>query len=224
MPRQIYPKFNQPPSCEGCPLYKVGLGFVPDLISKDEEYCIFGEAPGSTEVSNGKPFEGQAGFVLKNWLMRAVPPIQIALEKGKVSFRNILHCLPPDNKGRPYPTGETKRGAEGHCKQYHSEIKAHTVILLGEVPQRFFFSPELEAEDATDKRLNHDLKGVMGRIGRVYERDDKRWVFGPHPAFVLRQPALAGHGQQALKIATGVDKTAEVEYVPWQMAMEVLCS
>ena len=211
---------SKPVGCEGCVLQHCGRGFVPDLLATDEEYCIFGEAPGTTEIENGKPFEGKAGFVLKNWLIRVVPQLQIALEKNKISFRNILHCLPPDNKGRPYPSGETKRSAEEQCKQYHSDIKANTVILLGEVPQRFFFGEELEAEDASDRRLGHDVKGVMGRVGRVYEREGKRFVFGPHPAFVLRQPSLVTHGQAALRIAVGTDKELTPDYVDWEVMLK----
>lgn len=210
---------RKPDACTGCPLHTTGKGFVPDLLAIDEQYCIFGEAPGSTEIAKGRPFEGKAGFVLKNWLIASVPELQIALEKNRVSFRNILHCLPPDNKGRPYPSGETKRQAEEHCRQYHSGINAKTVLLLGEVPQRFFFGADLEAEDASDRRLGHDLKGVTGRIGRVYEREDKRWVFGPHPAYILRQPSLVGHGQQALQIAAGVDRVLEPAYKDWETAM-----
>src|SRR3990167_7967641 len=213
--RQLIPKYNQPLACEGCSLYSIGRGFVPDTIVANEEYCFFGEAPGSTEISKGEPFVGQAGFVLRSWLIRAVPQLQIALEKGRVSFRNILHCLPPEQKGRPYPTGDTRRQAETHCKQYHSDIKASTIILCGEIPQRFFFSAELEAEDASDKRLGHELKGVMGRVGREYTRDGKRWVFAPHPAFILRQPSLVGHGQAALRIAASVNTVLEPEYLPW---------
>ena len=211
---------SKPESCAGCPLVVYGRGFVPDQISLNEEYCFFGEAPGTTEINEGAPFVGKAGFVLKNWLIRAVPQLQIALEKNRVSFRNILHCLPPDNKGRAYPTGETKRLAEEHCKQYHSEIKASTVVLCGEVPQRFFFGEELEAEDASDRRLGRDVKGVMGRVGRVYEREGKRWTFCNHPAHILRQPSLVSHGQRALEIAAGVDKELEPKYVGWDQALQ----
>lgn len=213
---------KKPNTCEGCPLNETGKGFCPDNITSSEEYVIFGEAPGKTEVEVGKPFQGKAGFVLTQWLMRAVPTLQLASEKKRISYRNILHCLPPDNKGRPYPSGPTKQQAEEHCKQYHTNITAKTVILCGEVPQRFFFGPELEAEDASDRRLGRDVKGVMGRIGREYERDGKRWVFAPHPAFILRQPALVTHGQRALSIAASDSQVMEPDYMKWDAAMEEL--
>lgn len=213
---------QKPNTCEGCSLHTVGKGFCNDIIVDKEEYCIFGEAPGSTEIQIGKPFQGKAGFVLHNWLIRAVPTLQLAYEKQRISFRNILHCLPPDNKGRPYPSGQTKEQAEAHCKQYHREIKAPVVILCGEVPQRFFFGPELDEEDRSDRRIGRDLKGVSGRVGREYEKDGKRWVFAPHPAYILRQPALVQHGQNALRIAANTEQKTEPEYfLKWDDACAI---
>lgn len=134
----------------------------------------------------------------------------------------VSNCLPPMTQGRPYPKGKDRVEAEAHCAQYREPPTAPVVILCGEVPQRFWFKEELEAEDAADKQLGHDLKGVMGRIGRVYEKDGKRWVFAPHPAYILRQPALVEHGQQALKIAANTEVAVEPTYWPWDEAMEIV--
>ena len=136
---------------------------------------------------------------------------------------NTLRCLPPkDKQGRPYPKGEERELAEAHCRQYdHIPDTVHTVVLFGESAQRCWFGPELEAEDAIDKRLGHELKGTMGRIGRVYEKGGKRWIFAPHPAYILRQPSLVAHGQAALAIAAGTDKTLDVVYASWESAMAI---
>ena len=213
---------HRPMSCEGCPLHTTStLGFCPDKIPSNAEYLLLAEAPGKNEIAQAEPMVGQAGFVLKQWLMPAAIPLKIAYEKGKVGFANVLRCLPKEVQGRAYPKGKDKQEAERLCRQYDSwPSTIHTVILFGEHSQRLHFSPELDAEDATDKRLGHDLKGVMGRIGRVYERDGKRWVFAPHPAFVLRQPALVRHGQEALKIAVGMEKVMEPTYAPWETSIE----
>lgn len=213
----------KPQGCEGCPLAHTGEGFCQDSLVKDPLFTIYGEAPGTNEIELNKPFVGKAGFVLTNWLLRVVPTLQIALEKRRISFRNILHCLPPMKQGRPYPTGKDRTDAEAHCAQYRSpEIDAPTVILCGEIPQRYFFGNELEAEDLVDKRLGHGAKGVMGRIGREYERDGRRYIFAPHPAFVLRQPALVQHGQEAMRISANEAKVYEATYVPWTNALESL--
>jgi uracil-DNA glycosylase family 4 len=213
----------KPQKCSGCPLSETGKGFCPDLLVPNPEYTIYGEAPGTTEIGVGRPFEGKAGFVLKSWLMHAVPALKIAAERKRISYRNILHCLPPLKSGRPYPTGPTRESAEAHCGQYRSpDIDAKVVILCGEVPQRWFFGTELDAEDATDKSLGRELKGVMGRIGRVMEKNGRKYVFAPHPAFVLRQPALVTHGQRALEIAVGQSQEVTPDYQQWDRAMEEL--
>ena len=213
---------QKPSGCSACPLRDKGKGFVPDQLAPNADYIMFGEAPGGTEVETGKPFQGRAGFVLKNWLIKSVPMLQLASERNKISYCNVLRCLPPEIQGRAYPKGEEKLQAEACCSQYLDMGNAHTVILFGESPQRRFFGPELAAEDADDKRLGHDLKGVGGRIGRVIERDGKRFVFAPHPAWILRQPALVTHGQMALRIAVGAERMLEPEYVPWDRAIREL--
>lgn len=212
---------NKPSGCEGCPLRDKGRGFCPDAIAKKVPKILFiGEAPGKNEIEQHEPFIGKAGFVLKNWLLAAVPYLKLALERGEVTVMNTLRCLPPEVQGRPYPKGEEKELAEAHCRQYDNiPDSIHTVVLFGESPQRHWFKTEMEQEDATSKQLGRDVKGVMGRIGRVYEKDGKRWVFAPHPAYILRQPALVQHGQMALKIAENTDKALEPEVVKWEDAL-----
>lgn len=210
----------KPPGCEGCPLQHKGQGFVPDQLPAEPEYLLIGEAPGKNEIIDGKPFVGKAGFVLKQWLVRAVPSIRIAMEKDRVGLCNTLRCLPPEIQKRPYPRGEERVLSEAQCRQYDRVPETvHTVVLFGEAPQRVHFAQELEEEDQSDKRLRRDLKGVMGRIGREYTKDGKRYVFAPHPAYILRQPAYVAHGQSSLRIAANTEKVVEVEYVGWAEAL-----
>ena len=209
---------TKPETCRGCPLHEIGKGFCPDAIAPHPKILLIGEAPGKTEVATGKPFQGRAGFVLDNWLIRAVPLLQLAKERGEITVMNTLRCLPPEVQGRAYPKGETRIKAEAHCRQYDPDLTPYeTVILFGDSPQRAFFGAELAAEDAVDKQLGHELKGVMGRIGREYVKDGKRWVFAPHPAYILRQPALVEHGQAALRIAANTEEEVKPEYVSWSV-------
>lgn len=211
---------TKPTSCSGCPMAEVGKGFCPDRHAPKAKYMLVGEAPGKNEIAKGEPFVGSAGFVLDFWLIKAVSLLQLAKERGEVSYMNTLRCLPPEIQGRAYPKGQDRIQAEEHCRQYDKiPDSVHTVVLLGESPQRRWFRDELEAEDAQDRALGHEAKGVMGRTGRVYEREGRRYVFAPHPAYILRQPALVTHGQRALEIATGVDKVVEPEYHTWMSAM-----
>ena len=222
---------QKPASCEQCPLYLKGQGFVPDKIQPKEKYRFIGEAPGKQEIQgklvNGKvihePFIGKAGFVLHSWLIHAVPHMKLAYDKKEISFANTLRCLPPEVQGRPYPKGDEKTQAEACCRPLDTPFHGvHTVVLFGESPQRRWFAQELEAEDASDSRLGREVKGVAGRMGRVYERDGVRFVFAPHPAWILRQPSLVEHGQSCLRIASGEEKKLEVKYVTWNEALAAL--
>lgn len=215
MPRQ-----SKPEGCNGCPLKDKAKGYCPDKPARSPKYMFIGEAPGKNEIEIGEPFVGKAGFVLKNWLIRAVSEMQLAEEKGEIFYANTLRCLPPEIQGRPYPKGEERQLAEAHCRQYDVFPESvHTIVLFGDSPQRYWFKAELDAEDASDRRLGRDVKGVMGRIGREYQKDGKRWVFAPHPAYLLRQPALVQHGQMSVKVAANTDKVMEPDYVGWQEAL-----
>lgn len=215
---------QKPEGCNGCPLRDKSKGFCPDKPAKRKaKYLFVGEAPGKNEVQQAEPFVGKAGFVLKNWLIRAVGHLQLAEEKGEIMYANTLRCLPPEIQGRPYPKGEEKDLAEAHCRQYDQFPESiETIVLFGDSPQRCWFGEELDAEDAAARRLGRDAPGVMGRVGREYQRDGKRWVFAPHPAFILRQPALVQHGQNSLKIAANTDKLMEPEYLKWNNAIDHL--
>jgi len=211
----------KPSGCATCPLKDKGVGFVPDKISKKHKFMFIWEAPGKNEVEAGEPFVGKAGFVLKNWGIKAVPTLQLALERGEVSFGNTLRCLPPEVQGRPYPKGEEKLSAEAHCRQYdQDDTTVHTKVLFGESPQRAWFGSELAQEDASDRSIGRDLKGVGGRIGRVYTKDGKQYVFAPHPAWVLRQPSLVEHLQESLRISSGVEKVLEPKYYEGRQGWE----
>ena len=219
----------KPAGCGECPLREKGLGYCPDKVAPKAKYLFIGEAPGKHEIVHteqrpAQPFVGKAGFALHQWLIRAVPQLQVAVERGEVTFANTLRCLPPEIQGRPYPKGQEKLDAEAHCRQYdHFTDEITTVVLFGESPQRAWFKEELEAEDLTDRKLGRDIKGVAGRMGREYRKTGKRWIFAPHPAWILRQPSLVEHGQACLRIASGTDTEISVDYMGWEQAVEVLC-
>lgn len=213
----------KPSGCAGCPLEHKGKGFVPDTIAKRSKYLFISEAPGSLEVAKSKCLEGKPGFVLKQWGLKAVPTLQLAMERNEITFAHTLRCMPPELQGRAYPKGEDREGAERQCRQYDPPVSEYgTVVLLGDAPQRLWFREELDAEDASDRAIRHDVKGVMGRIGRVYEKDGTRYVFAPHPAYVLRQPALVQHLQESLRIASNCETMLVPHYMNWQDAITEL--
>lgn len=223
MPRKFTPR---PDGCIGCPLNETSVpGFCPDKIPPKAKYVFLAEAPGKNEIGLSEPMVGKAGFVLKNWLIRAVDSMRLAWDKKEIGLANVLRCLPPEVQGSPYPRGKDKEAAEAQCRQYDSWPETvHTFVLFGAHSQRLLFGKELSAEDASDKELrpNAKPKGVMGRIGREYMRDGIRYVFAPHPALILRKPSLVLHGQMALQVASNTEKVVDPLYTEWKEALKEL--
>jgi uracil-DNA glycosylase len=71
------------------------------------------------ELSNGSirtgvPAVGPTGLALQHWIWG-----KVGIRREDVFIDNTIRCLPPKGKsGQPYPTGETRKAAEQHCRQY----------------------------------------------------------------------------------------------------------
>jgi uracil-DNA glycosylase len=71
------------------------------------------------ELSNGSirtgvPAVGSTGLALQHWIWG-----KVGIRREDVFIDNTIRCLPPKGKsGAAYPTGETKKAAEQHCRQY----------------------------------------------------------------------------------------------------------
>jgi uracil-DNA glycosylase len=86
---------QKPSSCKGCPLYNIGIGFVPPQSVAGSNELVVGESPGEEEAKAGVPFVGGAGAWLSAMLAQA------RLKRDHNSFANTLCCRPPENI---YPT------------------------------------------------------------------------------------------------------------------------
>lgn len=107
-----------------------GLGFVPDELIPNATTLVLGQAPGSQEEREGKPFVGPTGQLQTEHFF---PLAQ--LERGKnVSIANVLKCrwvehgkktdkLPPDNI--LYPAIE-------HCTTNHLRIPSIVTNVIAE--------------------------------------------------------------------------------------------
>ncbi len=86
----------------------------------------------------GVPTVGQTGLALQYWIW---PKVGIRREECYID--NTIRCLPPRSKsGVQYPTGEVKKAAEFHCRQYDriaqfrptvAVISLHPAGLLREI-------------------------------------------------------------------------------------------
>lgn len=164
---------GQPDTCKGCPLYGVGKGFVlePAPVWSNTKMAIIGEAPGTNEVLQGKPFVGKAGW----WLLRNILN-PAGLSRKEVYLDNTLRCLPPKNKqGEAYPVGTDKLQAEMHCRQYDATIPASVPIML-------------VGGKALAQTLG--LRGISDWHGHVTLQAGQLVSCTFHPSAVMRQPNL----------------------------------
>lgn len=120
-PRPLAPK--PPTSCAGCTLFSAP-GRVKGIRNPTAEVLLLGEAPGETEVREGMPFVGAAGYELEKVLGRA------GLDKDQFVIANTLMCRPPLNDM------EKAGNALAHCSQHLSDFidqhpRVKTIIALG---------------------------------------------------------------------------------------------
>jgi uracil-DNA glycosylase len=79
-------------SCQKCALSKTRINAVVGEGSFDSKILFIGEAPGSNEDRQGRPFVGRAGKILDELLE------SINLKRDQVYIANILKCRPPQNR------------------------------------------------------------------------------------------------------------------------------
>jgi uracil-DNA glycosylase len=62
----------------------------------------------------GLPVVGQTGLALQFWIWP-----KVGIRREECFIDNTIRCLPPKSKsGIQYPTGDTKKAAEQHCRRY----------------------------------------------------------------------------------------------------------
>lgn len=83
---------GQVAKCERCGLHSTRTNTVPGEGNINSKLMFIGEAPGSNEDKQGRPFVGRAGSVLDELLT------SIQLKRKDVYICNILKCRPPENR------------------------------------------------------------------------------------------------------------------------------
>jgi uracil-DNA glycosylase len=77
-------------------------------------------------LRTGYPGSSPTGLVLQKWIWP-----KVGIHREDCFIDHTIRCFPPKGKTGNYPTGETKKGAEFHCRQYDrlSLFKPDTVIF-----------------------------------------------------------------------------------------------
>jgi len=117
---------KKPKTCEGCPLYQTGQGFVPDELVEGALVMVIGQNPGETEEREGRPFVGKTGeAMIQNYFSVA------GLRRGEnVSIGNTLRCRWQASNN--LPSGNHLRDAVVHCTRAHLQIPQHTKLVVAQ--------------------------------------------------------------------------------------------
>ena len=117
--------------CTECPLWKTRKNAVPGEGNPRARIMLIGEAPGSSEDLQGRPFVGAAGKFLQSLLS------EIGFSREDVFICNVLKCRPPRN--RP-PKPEEIRTCTPYLDRQIRIIKPGFLITLGSYSTTYILS------------------------------------------------------------------------------------
>lgn len=81
-------KLTKPKTCESCPMFGDGMGFVPDENIEGARVFVLGQNPGVDEEEQGRPFVGKTGREMEVRFF----PLAGLVRKENVSIGNVIRC------------------------------------------------------------------------------------------------------------------------------------
>jgi DNA polymerase len=136
----------------------------------EAEIMLVGEAPGSEEDLQGKPFVGRAGQLLDRMLAA------IGLDRTKVFIVNTVPWRPPGNRE---PSPEEMALCQPFLYRQIELVAPKILVTLGNVPTKALFSTTVGIT-----RMRGQWKQLTLGSHTV------RAMATLHPAYLLRQPAI----------------------------------
>ncbi|MFK7804270.1 MAG: uracil-DNA glycosylase family protein [Anaerolineae bacterium] len=157
---------------EDDPLFDAGTNMVICRGNPAAKLMIVGEAPGTNENEQGKPFVGPSGKLL-NQILKAV---NLDPEQD-VFVTNAVFRLPPGKDGKPLrkPTPAEIDWYKPYLSEIVRLIDPKIMLLTGGVSMRSV--------------LNETKLGITKMRGKWVEMNS-RWIMPIfHPAYLLRNPS-----------------------------------
>ena len=164
---------------EDDPLFPAGTNMVIYRGDPLAKLMIIGEAPGTEEDRQGKPFVGRSGQLLDQILEAA----DFGPEED-VFITNVVFRLPPGDGGRPLrkPTPDEIDFYKPYLLEIIRLVDPVIMLLMGNA--------------ATESILG--VTGITKLRGNWYDWHE-RWVMPVfHPAYLLRNPSRKPGGPKAL--------------------------
>ena len=151
--------------CQQCELAKYRTKVVPGEGAENADILFIGEAPGSHEDQQGRPFVGPAGQFLDELLA------SINLKRGQVYIANVIKCRPQRNRD-PLPIEINA------CRKWLDRqidlIRPKMIVTLGRYSMAMFFPG----------------KSISKIHGTAQKQDNVICYAMYHPAAALHQQSL----------------------------------
>ncbi len=168
---------KQVEECKQCILSNTRVQTVFGEGDINADWMLVGEAPSQNEGIEGKPFLGQAGFLLTE-MLRAV-----GLKRSSVYITNVVKCSPPDNKD---PKVAELMSCNGYLLRQITLLKPKIIVAVGRVAAHTLLGT---------KQPLSELRGVVHRV------NDIPVVVVYHPAYLLRSLLEKRKAWQDLQLA-----------------------
>ena len=151
--------------CTRCRLCESRTHAVPGEGNPHTPVVFLGEAPGRYEDATGRPFQFLSGRELDALLAT------IGLRREDIFVTGVVKCRPPGNRRPRRDEMDTCRRA--HLDRQLAVLQPRLIVLLGST--------------AAEEMLGQaSLKGLLGRL---IEREGRRYFVTYHPAASMRFPA-----------------------------------
>lgn len=155
-------------NCQKCPLGKTRTNFVFGTGNPNADIVVVGEAPGSEEDRQGKPFVGRAGQLLTD-ILKA-----INFSREEVFICNILKCRPPDNRN---PLPEEIFHCEPYLMKQLELIKPKLILAVGTFAGQTLLNSKEPLGRMRGKFYDFKIGDLKAKLMVTY-----------HPAALLRNP------------------------------------
>lgn len=175
----------KPPGCAGCPLEKIGVGFVPFQLRKGPILMV-GEQPGEDEAASGQCFTGGSGQWLRSLCRNA------GIDFDQVSLTNTVLCNTRQDGANIYPLSPdwhltSRQDAELAIKHCTETYLWPNITRSGK--ERVFAIGAQALKQLTGRDGIHTWRGSpLPLLGRM---DRPRVIPTIHPAALMRQAKLS---------------------------------
>ena len=190
-------------ACRGCGLYDVHGSLPVVSLARAPRVMLVGQAPGRTEVTDGRPFLGQAGRTLFRWLARA--GVDEGTVRDRVYISAVTRCYPgpsPSGRGDRVPCPAERARCRGWLDDELRLIRPALLVPVGRLAIDALLGPLPLAEVVGRSHAVTHAGGRSVAVPLPHPSGASSWVHAPaHAALLDRALQLLGAELAALGVA-----------------------